>query len=163
KLRAKVDEAINWLIDKIKAGVKWLIGLVKAGVAAIVEWWKIKIPLDKKHTLKFLGTEESARLIVNEDPKPVKVYTQPFLTIKGTEDQIKRAHDLDDKISATQIKILAAKDKKDEAAVDSLTNSLKADLDALSVILQELMVKGAEEGSEQRPVEIDYPKRRASA
>jgi hypothetical protein len=70
-LREKVDEAILWLIDKIKAGIEALIRAVKAGVAAVVEWWKSKIefslPDGASHKIFLRGDENSQTLAIRSE------------------------------------------------------------------------------------------------
>jgi hypothetical protein len=164
KLREKIDEAILWVIDKIKAGLDLLIGMVKAGVKKLTEWWKKEVPLtggEDKHTLRFVGTDESAQLIVNEKPKPVGVFVLDFLTVEGSAKQIKDANKLDGEITATQKAIVAAEKAGNEDKVDKLTATLDFQLEQLGMILMDLM-SGSDEGSQKHPVIIDYPKRRAS-
>jgi hypothetical protein len=165
KLREKVDEGILWFIDKIKAGLDALVALVKSWVEKILHWWNKVIPLEgggDSHTLKFRGQAASAQLMVFSDPKPVSEFVRDFLTIKGTEAQIQQANKLDDKIADVQRAIVAADEANDEAAKKKHIDKLDEHLEALSTILISLMQKGADEGSEERPLQIDYPKRRAS-
>ena len=59
KLRAKVDTAILWVIDKIKAGIDFLIGLGKSAVEAVKNWWQERRKIDatdgKPHELYMEG------------------------------------------------------------------------------------------------------------
>jgi hypothetical protein len=70
-IRAKVAEAIDWLIDKALAIGGAILGLVKAGVGKVLEWWKDpkKFTLGgKEHTLKFQGEGPDAQLMVESTP-----------------------------------------------------------------------------------------------
>ncbi len=77
-IRAQVDKAILWLIDKIKGGLEKLVGVVKAGVQALKEWWKERRDFTgadgKPHKIYFTGGEKSAKLIVESDPEAITDY-----------------------------------------------------------------------------------------
>jgi len=161
KIRAKVDEAVIWLIDKIKGGIEAVMSLVQGAVQKLRDWWTQEVHFDadgEPHTLKFEGADTSARLVIASNPTPVR----DFLEKLGTKADIAAALKLDDDITATQKAIVAAEEAKDQAKVTSLSATLTTQLNDLSVILRSLM-KGSDEGSEKRPIEIDYPKRRASS
>ena len=166
KLQDVVDKGLNKLIDVLVTMGKKLFGAVKAGVKKLLQWWKKEVPLDaggEKHTLKFDGGGASASLAVYTTKKPVTEFVKDFLSIKGTADQIQQANALDAKITATQKKLVEAEAKKDDAAVDTLSKQLDDHLLKLGAVLEKLMKSGEDEGSEKNPVQIDYPKRRASA
>jgi phage-related protein len=70
-IRAKVVEAIDWLIDKALAIGGAILGLVKAGIAKVLEWWKEakKFTLDgTEHTLKFQGESPDGEVVVESSP-----------------------------------------------------------------------------------------------
>lgn len=74
-LRGKVDDAILWLIDKVKAGIEALIGGIKSGISAISEWWKERTHFNASdgtpHALYFGGASRSGELTVESSPMPV--------------------------------------------------------------------------------------------
>ncbi|MER9247608.1 DUF4157 domain-containing protein [Mesorhizobium sp. M0590] len=79
KLREKVDNAILWVIDKIKLALERLVGAVKAGVAAVTEWWTESVSFrDQKgqpHRLFYSGTQDNARLKIASK----EVFTDEFI------------------------------------------------------------------------------------
>ncbi len=161
KIRAKWTKPSFWLIDKIKGGIETLVNLVQGAVQKLKDWWTQEVHFEadgEPHTLKFQGADASARLVIASNPTPVR----DFLGKLGSQADIAAALKLDDDITATQKAIVAAEKVNDQAKVTSLTATLTTQLNDLSVILRSLM-KGNDEGSEKRPLEIDYPKRRASS
>ena len=166
KVQAKVDAAIDKVIGKIVGVVKKLFGKLKAGAARLLEWWKKKVAFSgggEQHTLKFDGTERSARLMVHSRPKPPRVFVQQFVSVKGTAQDIADVQAQDDRIVKTQQDLAAAKAGNDEAQMTTLSTRLDSELAQMSTLLQRLLVAGDAEGSETNPLPIDYPKRRASA
>jgi hypothetical protein len=167
KVQDVIDKALDKLIALIVTLGKKLFGAAKAGVKKLLQWWKKEQPFiggGESHKLKFDGTEASAKLNVYSDKKPVTEFVKDFLTAQGTAAQIKDANDLDAKITATQQKLVAAQKKSppDEAASDKLSKELDGHLAKLGTVLQKLLDAGEAEGSEKNPIQIDYPKRRAS-
>ncbi|WP_456781882.1 eCIS core domain-containing protein [Bradyrhizobium sp. USDA 3315] len=78
KLREKVDNAILWVIDKLRSALEKLVGAVKAGVAAVKNWWNERRDFTgadgKPHAIYFTGGENSARLMVASVPEPIESY-----------------------------------------------------------------------------------------
>jgi uncharacterized protein DUF4157 len=104
-LRAQVDLAILWFIDKIKAAIEAIIGAVKAGVAKVLDWWgarKTFVANDSKdHELFFRGSGPTATLMMaSPDEKSLGERIQSRLTT------------------------LRRKDPKPDAAIASLTDAL---------------------------------------
>jgi hypothetical protein len=67
KLREKVDAAILWLIDKIKAGLGAVLGALKSGAAAVAGWLGLSERFTVRgepHRVFFEGSGESAELMV---------------------------------------------------------------------------------------------------
>jgi phage-related protein len=165
KLREAVNNAILWIIDKIKAGLEALIGLVKGAIQKVKDWWKKEIPLPadgEKHTLKFSGSGAAAILIVSSTPAPLGEFVREFLSVKGTEGQVAQVNKLNAEVATIQKGIVAAEKAEDKATVDSLSDQLDGKLEEIAKILLSLM-SGNDQGSEKQPVIIDYPKRRALA
>jgi hypothetical protein len=166
KLREKVDAALLWVIDKLKAALEALVGLVQKGIKALLQWWKKEVPLEaagERHTIRFEGSEGSARLVIASKPKPVVEFVRAFLTVEGTAQQIANANQMDAKITVTQKLLVAAEAKGDEAEMAKLLTRLDNELAVLAKILISLMDLQSDEGSTKRPLLIDYPKRRAEA
>ncbi len=167
KVQEKVDKAIDKAIAKVIEVVKKIIGSVKAGAKALVQWWKKKVPFSgdgEPHALLFVGEGKNAHLMVN--PKEPKVEVTEFVTAffqKGSETEQAEAKVLDKKITATQVKLKAAEVAKDDAAMEKHSEELDKHLSALSKVLESLLKKGAGLGDKDKPLLIDYPKRRASA
>ena len=71
KLRAQVDRAILWLIDKIKAGIEALVGAARAGVAAVRGWLTLRSPFKtvdgQDHSLYFQQRGDQVDLIRASD------------------------------------------------------------------------------------------------
>ena len=81
KLRAQVDKAILWLIDKVKAALDSVVGLarrlagqIKTGIAAIGDWWRDRrwpvLGGGESHTLYF-ETTNTPRRFVCSIPQPI--------------------------------------------------------------------------------------------
>ncbi|MFA7060890.1 MAG: hypothetical protein WC156_08735 [Pedobacter sp.] len=166
KIRGKVDDVIDKVAQWIVTMAKKLFGAIKSGAKRLLQWWKKKVPLNaegESHTLSFDGSGADAKLAVHTRTTTVTQFVQEFLTIEGTSDQIKKANALDAGITATQKKIIVAEAKNDDVEIDKLTKVLDKQLSDLGLILEKLMASGEAEGSEKKPLLIDYPKRRASA
>lgn len=168
KIQGFIDKALDKLIDWIVTMAKKLFGAAKAGVKKLLQWWKKEQPFTgggESHTLKFDGTEASARLNVHTTKVPVTEFVKDFLTAKGSAAQIQKANALDANITATQKSIVAAQAKKppDDATTEKLSKELDGHIKALADVLKELLDTSDTEGSEKNPVQIDYPKRRAAA
>jgi len=76
-IRAKVADAIDWLIDKALAIGGAILGLIKAGVAKVVDWWKAGKKFmfgGEEHTLKFQGEGPDAELMVESTPKVLEEF-----------------------------------------------------------------------------------------
>ena len=166
--RDSIDKALDKLIDWIVMMAKKLFGAAKAGVKKLLQWWKKEQPFTgggESHTVKFDGTEASAKLNVHTTKVPVTEFVKDFLTVKGSTAQIQKANALDAKITATQKSIVAAQAKKppDDPTTEKLSKELDGHLKDLGDVLKELLDTSDTLGSEKNPVQIDYPKRRAAA
>lgn len=164
KVQARVDKAIDKAIAKVVAIVKKLFGAVKAGAKKLLNWWKKKLPFSgggERHTLQFDGSERSARLAVHSyDPEAPGVFVQRFVSVKGTKPDIAAVERLEAKITSLQARLV--RDQDDEAKVTALSAQLDTQLEAMTEVLQRLLVAGDKEGSQSNPLLIDYPKRKAA-
>jgi hypothetical protein len=89
-VRARVDAAILWLIDRALALGQSLLALLRAGAAAVANWWRIREPFTgddgKQHTL----------IVDRKD-------NRPSVTVRSTEETLE-----------ARIQRLPAGDKKKE-------------------------------------------------
>jgi hypothetical protein len=137
KVRDKVDEALDWIIDNaIKLGGN-LLNMAKAGVAAVSNWWKNKKELKTKdgheHSLQFQGSGTSAKLMVASTPTPIKDFVVTFQNqngLKPTDVQavLKKAEALDALVKKT---VPEDKQQEQNAEIDKKMNEIAADLAAL--------------------------------
>lgn len=130
-LRAKVDDAILWLIDKIKAGIEALIAGLKSAGKAILEWWKKKSPFKAKdgtdHAVYVDGKDDSAVVYVQSDRIALDdlLPTVPAKD-KGTVTSAK---------GAITKAINEGKKNKTEAEVNASSAQIQTQLDILAKIL----------------------------
>ncbi len=84
-VRAMVDQAIDWLIDRaLRAGRAFLdmlrrgVTAVRGGVAALRQWWRsrrtFRTDSGEEHSLYFTGSGGSARLMIASDPQPYQTF-----------------------------------------------------------------------------------------
>lgn len=163
KLRAKVDDAINWFIDVARAAIEFVIGLVQKGVKAVTNWWRKKTSIGGGHELLFVGGKKDARLEAHspEGMEP-DVFTAQF---KPTGGETKRVKDLTKEINRVKAKIVKAQNEKtpNEDVIATLDIELTGYFNQLGEVLSALIDRSGEEGSEKNPIPIVYPKRRAGA
>jgi len=134
KLRARVDKAILWLIDKVKAGIGALIKLGKAGVAALANWWNVSEPVNGSdgaaHKLYFAGKGMQAVLTVASTPAPVTAFLAGIapLVAASTDPQAKRAYPdavkLCNQIDAMRTELEKPDNPRQPAAIDKLNNAM---------------------------------------
>jgi hypothetical protein len=82
RLRAKVDAAILWVIDRVVAGLQAIAGAVKAGVASVLEWWRMRRRFrmggKEDHELSFAGAEADAELMIASTPVPLTAFLAEY-------------------------------------------------------------------------------------
>lgn len=87
-VQAKIDAALDWLIDKaVKAGTGFLnllkrgVSAVKEGVASLFKWWKIKKAFKSKdgqsHGTYFKGQGKGAKLMVASREQVLEDFLRP--------------------------------------------------------------------------------------
>ncbi|WP_395018484.1 DUF4157 domain-containing protein [Dongia sp.] len=165
KLRAQVDSAILWLIDKVKAALDAVIAGIKSGIAAISEWWKVRLKVGSgkdTHTLSFHGDENSeAEIYIESSPRRLRNFIADLQADPNYADADKQ-------------KILSAVDKKIDK-IQTLQGELKKALklghvnvaatkrteisDAFDSIGEQLgKVFGSDDyGTEDNPIPIAWP------
>ena len=127
-LRAKVDIAILWLIDKIKAALDALV----AGAKAALKWWQERVEFKTKdgreHHIFTEGEIDSARIYVKSNEVElgdlVKRVGQPAR---------KKALVLQSNIKT--IMLAGSKGGKTEADMNKLSSDLKVQLKAMGALL----------------------------
>lgn len=78
-IRARVDQAMDWIVDRVVRGVQAVVGAVRSGVAtvrrgidAVVNWWRAREELHaadgEPHQVYLDGPPESPRLMVASEP-----------------------------------------------------------------------------------------------
>ncbi len=172
KIRGKVDNVIskvaNWIADKAKKLFGAVKAGAKAGVKGLLQWWHKKIPFQaggESHVLQFQGERDAAVLVVRSTPKSPEDFIHDFVATGASTKETKQVAALTKEINDLKKKVAAAqkKDPPNEAAIQSLDADLSKKFNALGEVLATLVNKAEDEGSEQHPLPIAYPKRRAAA
>ena len=149
KLREKVDQAILWLIDKIKAGIEALIGAVKAGAAAIMDWWsarkKFKTADDEDHELFFEGSGDTAELMIASKKLPAR----KFLDDLPAAEKAKPEWAVADSVFKNAQKIIYGPEAKNKAEADRRKALVESELLKISVAFASL--------APDQPTDGDYP------
>ncbi len=100
-VRARVDAAIDWIIDRaIRAG-QALINMLRRGAAAVTggvqrlrEWWRARKEFTangEQHSLYFRGSGSSAQLMLASDPEPYRDKVQRLQVEPAQEGQKRTA------------------------------------------------------------------------
>ena len=134
KLRAKVDQAILWLIDKVKAGLGALVNLAAAGLAALKNWWSMRKPVQGSdgvpHSLYFAGSGMNAVLTVASKPISVGNFLTAIasLVASSTDPKVQQAYpaaqDLWENIGTMRTALEDPKNLRHPAAVDQLNEAM---------------------------------------
>ena len=109
-----MDQAIDWVIDKVLAVGKAIISGIKGAAGRIAAWWKQRVEFEgdeKKHTLYTEGTEDSAKVLIASSPG--EKYTE-FLEKYPSSSEKTEALALAEKIEKRRSKNLTAAEKIDE-------------------------------------------------
>lgn len=147
-LRAKVDEAILWLIDKLKALIEGAINLGKAGVKALLDWWNRKVDFDDEegepHKIFLAGSETNPSVYVASDRARLeKIVAQlPAAHQAKAEAKRKEIESLIRQLDAAGArgKVGALNDQKE---MDDLSDKLDKALSAMATILRQAGFTGA--------------------
>jgi hypothetical protein len=104
-VRARVDGAIDWVIDRAIRLGQSLLDMARRGVAAVRNWWQARVGFrasnGQSHEMYFRGEGRNADLIVESDPEPFR-------------DFVARQPDGADKTEALRL-YNALRQKQDEA------------------------------------------------
>jgi hypothetical protein len=149
KLREKVDDAILWLIDKVKGGIEALIGGIKAAATSISEWWKNKASFKAKdgtpHSLYFEGAKPEGELMLASSPMPVSAFLrQALIVIKGDESltfllaDYAKAFALVTAVNEQKTKLQRPEDERKAGEVKDLNGDMNALADAIQPLIDAL-------------------------
>jgi hypothetical protein len=163
-LRELVDNAILWLIDKIKAAIELVVKGVGKAVAAVTEWWKRKITVGEgadKHTLSFQGDEENAELYIESSPTKLetminKLKDDPAYQSPAKLTKLDAAAALIPVIRADRSKARAFRNAGKDADAETLVVKINANFDLIGDYLG-VIFKGDPYGTESEPIPIDWP------
>ncbi len=147
-IREKVDEGIDWLIDKAKNIVESVADAVSSVVGKITDWWKQRRKTKvgtEDHTLLFRGEDQNADLYIESTPMPLVTFLDNLEKQPGA-----------DLAKIGEIRTLAAtlKAKKDEGGMgqgrgeeiaalmtsiaDKLKQSLKVEFPSTVIVTQDV-------------------------
>lgn len=89
KLRANVDKALLWLIDKLKAAIDALIGLGKSTIDKVKAWWAANVRFKAKdgeqHSVYVEGDEFPTKVVVATTPREITALLKEIIAEKGEE------------------------------------------------------------------------------
>jgi len=129
-VRAKVDSAIEWLINKaIKAGSA-LINMGKTAVGAIKSWWKnrkkVRTKDAEEHEIYFQGTGSAARLTIASDPQSYLTYLNELKGSHGLKEKdIADAKSIAKEIEIEKSKTVSEEEKENHGAkINNLVDNL---------------------------------------
>ena len=160
-LRAKVIEAIDWLLDKAIALGAALLGAIKAGVGAVVAWWKARMKVGEgqnEHTMYFKGGEDDAEVYIETTPTPLEdfiagIKAHPDFQSKGRQAAIAEIEKLAPKL---RDKRNDRRNAKTESEKDKLGDEIEKIFNTIGKHLA-IVLKSTDYGTESNPLEIDWP------
>ncbi|WP_172201388.1 DUF4157 domain-containing protein [Niveibacterium sp. COAC-50] len=133
-IRKKVDDAILWLIDKVKAGIDAILRGIKAVAGAIADWWKTRVGFRSKsgesHTISTEGTEDAPAIYV-ESKKTAIDEAIGQIADGGLKSQAK---DLKRDVYKA---IRDGKNAKDDAEADKHAKTVQKHLNALGGVFRQ--------------------------
>lgn len=140
-LRAKVDEGILWLIDKLKGLIEGAINLAKAGVKAVLDWWNKKVDFEDEdgnpHKIFLEGSQTNPTIYVASDRARLEeiVAKLPAAHQPKAEAKRKEIESLIRQLDAAGArgKVGALNDQKE---MDDLSDKLDTALTAMATILR---------------------------
>lgn len=155
KLRERVDTAILWLIDKLRAGFEWLIRTAQAGLAAVVDWWRERRNFrgadGARHSVFVEGGEHSAQMIIQSAPKEVSVYLEDIIDDSNTKAGVRRkAQTALNHFNRTLVPVLRGR------ASETLKDQFPSNLTTLSDQLMSIVGVSDRELPTASEVEWDY-------
>lgn len=166
EIRAKVDEAILWLIDKVKAGIEAVLGAISATAAAILDWWRTKVPFRTRdggsHSIFLEGSQSDPQIVVQSD----RAMLDELIDRIDPASSDRKAANAQKKVVEATIRRLEKYDPAtQQAQIDTDTTQLETDLNVMAGILDNagvLDTSGAD-GSQNDPYPIAWQKPPAAA
>jgi hypothetical protein len=79
RIRARVDQALDWVIDRAARAGQAVLNMIRRGVAAVRDWWRARrqFPVEgASHTLSFEGSNHT--LTIQSDPQPMATFLASF-------------------------------------------------------------------------------------
>lgn len=132
-IRKKVDEAILWLIDKVKAGIDAILRGIKAVAGAIADWWKTRVGFRSKggesHTISTEGSAEAPAIFVESKKTAIDVAIGQ-ITDGGLKSQ---AQDAKREVYKA---IRDGKNAKDDAEADKHAKAVQKHLNTLGGVFR---------------------------
>lgn len=158
QIRARVDQALDWIVDRIVRGVTAVMSAVRSGIAAVRDWWSAREPFTnadgENHQLYFRGSAENAQLIVESTPRPLVDYLSNYESTKSpTADE--RAVITQIRTRATEIEnIKSARGTRGRGSFTQADGEqIRTKYDAILVLLRRL--RG--DGTAPPPTQITWP------
>lgn len=149
KLREKIDDAILWLIDKVKGGIEGLLSSIKAGIASITDWWKQKATFNAKdgtpHSLYFLGEDPAGELTLASSPMPVFAFLDTALGLINADQSLApllqhhaRALTLAQRVNVVKTELQKPENARDPDKVAALNRNMNRLADAIQPLIDAL-------------------------
>jgi phage-related protein len=164
KLREKVDNAILWVIDKVKALIDALIQGASSVVGAIRDWWSRKVSVgegENKHTLYFEGGEENAELYLRSSPRRLDEWitdlkANPDYGSPAKQKALNDAQGLIPVIRADIAKARAARKAGKDAEAEEHGLKVQENFDKAGSLLG-IVFEGDAYGTEADPIPLPWP------
>lgn len=172
-VREKVDQGLDFLIDKLVGFVEKLVAKVKEAKDAVLGWLGFKKPFTtkdgKSHSMYFEGEGENAKLIVKSTPKTLEQLAEDRkkeLETENTATPAKAAENAPKLAALTQAaslkkgmepdlkKYAEAVNKKSDTEGNALKDKIN---DKMNKILEQLIIAGVEtEGSNNIETNVQH-------
>ncbi len=162
RIKAPVDNAINWIIDKAIAFGKGLVAGGKAVVGKVLGWWTkkkhFKAADNSDHDLYFKGDDKNASIIVaSAVPMPVKDFLTKIKTDAdkaSLNEQWKSANTLFKSIEVLINKIETSVPPRQAADIDKLNLALESLTTVIAPLIPLLFSAGSTTPIGNVPVKV---------
>jgi hypothetical protein len=163
-LRAKVDTAILWLIDHIKAIIDAVVGAVSSAVNALIEWWKEKMKVgegEEAHTLSFEGGEDDAELYLRSslrqlEPLLAELRADAKYQKPASQNALIAAEALVPIIRADRAKARAARKAGKETEADKIAMTISTNFKQVGKYLN-IVFKPDNYGDKNHAIPLKWP------
>lgn len=133
RIRARVDRAIDWLInrgvrviDAVLRGVRAVGGAIRSGAQRLAQWWRarkrFRADNGEAHTLFFEGENRNARLMIRSERKTYAQFIESIRTNRGlsaSDPAITRASETARQIDALRNRTETTAGTRDQTAAFS--------------------------------------------